>query len=186
MKTDCQGFTLVELMVTIAIIAIICMLAAPFLLQIQKKNEAEWFHTNFSNAFSNARSWAVIHHQPIVICGSSSISNLCDHRWDSGIAVFIDKNNNSQYDNEEKLLKYEQSVIRYAEIKLKISLGKRVIKVTSDRALFSGYFGKFLYCSSDAKLTRAVIWGVMGNKRISKDTDGDGLHDDNGVILNCS
>lgn len=180
------GFTLTELMVVIAVIAIVSTLAIPSYLQIQKKREAEWFHWDFNNALQLARASVPIYHQPIVICGSSAVSQLCDHNWNEGVAVFIDSNDNAQHDEAERILSYVPSNIRFGVVKLKISLNRRVVKLSMDRGLVYGYMGKLIYCPDESTLIRALIWGHMGNARLAQDSNGDGIRDDDGEMINCS
>lgn len=181
-----KGFTLAELMVVIAIIAIVSTLAFPSYTQIRKKQEADQFHRDFYNAFQLARASVPIYHQPIVICGSSALGQLCDHNWNKGVAVFIDSNDNSQHDEAERVLSYVPSHVRFGVVKLKISLNKRIVKLSMSRGLVSGYTGKLIYCPDESTLIRALIWGHMGNTRLAQDSNADGIRDDNGEAINCS
>lgn len=181
-----RGFTLVELIVVTSIISILCVLAIPSYLHSRKIQEASNFHVEFYSAYQQGRAAVLVYRQPIVICGTSNINQLCDHNWNKGIAVFIDTNNNAQHDANERVLSYVPTNIRFGEIKLKISLNRRVVKLSMDRGLVYGYFGKLLYCTNEPTLIRAVIWGAMGNLRLAQDSNGDGIRDDDGTAINCS
>lgn len=181
-----NGFTLVELVTVIAIISIIVVFCAPSVLLMLKRQEADFYQAAFRDAFSTARATAMSHHQPVSFCGSSSLDAICDHDWNHGISIFIDTNNNRLYDGTDQLVKFIPINIRFGTLKLKISLGQRVMKFSPDRGLPAGSFGSFIYCSDEPKLIRSLIFSRMGIFRNSKDSNGDSVHDDNGNAIDCS
>lgn len=186
MKKYNLGLTFTELVMVIAVIGILAVMAIPSYVQLQKSMESKWFHQDFISAYHAAKSAVILYHKPVVICGSSDIDHLCDHNWNKGLAVFIDANNNSQHDVTEKVLSYTPANIRFGVLKLKISLNKRIVKLSMERGLVFGYMGKFIYCQEDLTLMRALIWGSMGNMRFAQDSNGDGIRDNNGEALDCS
>lgn len=91
----CKGFTLIELMVTIALVAIVSTLAAPSMIQFI----ARWQTTNVVNSFTSslqlARSEAVKRGRAVRMCRSSngtscSAASEGTTGWIIGWIVFVD------------------------------------------------------------------------------------------------
>lgn len=186
MKKYNLGLTLTELVVVLAIIGIMTVMAMPSYTYLRKSIEASLFHHDFLNAYNTARSSATTYQQSISMCGSSSLTALCDHNWSKGIAVFVDNNDNRRHEVGEKVLSFYPSHIKFASTKLRISFGLRVLNFTIDRGLPSGSYGSFSYCSDEPKLIRSFIFNKMGNYRFAQDSNGDGVRDNNGVTIDCS
>lgn len=181
-----SGMTLVELLVTIVVIAILTTIAVPNYFAWQKRQESQWFHQNFASGFNLARSTVVTYHRPVIMCGSSSINSVCDHQWDQGIAVFVDSNDNRQYDANERMVALYAQQFRFGTTKLRISRGDRIVRFEMDRGAPAGYYGSFAYCADDPRYVHAFIFNKMGITRLATDSDGDGVRDDKGADIDCS
>ena len=74
------GFTLVELMVTIAVLAIITMMAAPSFIQIVRKNQLIGDTRNFVDLLAETRSEAIFKqdNKQTTLNGSGSFKNWSD------------------------------------------------------------------------------------------------------------
>ncbi|TCB79888.1 GspH/FimT family pseudopilin [Acinetobacter sp. ANC 4173] len=87
MKTR-KGFTLVELMVTIAVLAIIATLAAPNLSRTLKNTKVKTSSGDILNFLQQARTEAVRLGKTVTICGSSDGSNCLNANrtnWSTGL-----------------------------------------------------------------------------------------------------
>ncbi|MCJ8161091.1 GspH/FimT family pseudopilin [Acinetobacter zhairhuonensis] len=87
MKTI-KGFTLVELMVTIAVLAIIATLAAPNLSQILKNTKVKTSSGDIFNFLQQARTEAVRLGKTVTICGSvdgTTCSTANKTNWSTGL-----------------------------------------------------------------------------------------------------
>ncbi|MFU9046708.1 GspH/FimT family pseudopilin [Acinetobacter tibetensis] len=87
MKTI-KGFTLVELMVTIAVLAIIATLAAPNLSQTLKNTKVKTSSGDIFNFLQQARTEAVRLGKTVTICGSSDGTNCLTANktnWSTGL-----------------------------------------------------------------------------------------------------
>ncbi|MDC4509337.1 prepilin-type N-terminal cleavage/methylation domain-containing protein [Acinetobacter baumannii] len=71
-----EGFTLVELMVTIAVMAIIALMAAPSFTQTIRKNELIVDTSNFVNLLTETRSEAVFKQTNRVLALDSSVTTF--------------------------------------------------------------------------------------------------------------
>ena len=96
MKTRHAGFTFVELMVTVAIIAIAASIAAPNLAAFIANYRLTTSANTTLAAITMARAEAFNRGKRIIVCTSSNASS-CDNSatWASGWIVFVDDNNDN-------------------------------------------------------------------------------------------
>ncbi len=105
-----HGFTLVELMFTIAIAAILCAVAMPSMSQLMQSSRTCSAHNALVAALNLARSEAVSRQGDVVVCPSTDQSH-CDRSvlWQQGWIVFQDSNGNTVRDPDEALLNVAQA-----------------------------------------------------------------------------
>lgn len=84
-----RGFTLVELMVTVAVVAIVSGIAIPSFNSMIINNRSVNIANEFVDALSFARAQAVTRPARISICASNS-GTSCAGGWTNGYIVFID------------------------------------------------------------------------------------------------
>lgn len=91
-----QGFTLVELMVTVAVLAISMSFAVPFMGDFIKNSRLVTQTNDLIASFHLARSEAIKRGARVTLCKSTD-GVLCDPaadgRWDIGWITFVDPNN---------------------------------------------------------------------------------------------
>ncbi|WP_163836215.1 GspH/FimT family pseudopilin [Spartinivicinus ruber] len=95
------GFTLIELMVTIAVLAIIAGIGIPSMSNFIDNNRMNSAKDRLAAAISLARSNAITNNTKTIICGlkTANASECSDTgEWRFGWMVFSDENNNDQYD----------------------------------------------------------------------------------------
>ncbi len=102
-----KGFTLIELMMTIAIGAIILTLGIPSFMETIRSNRLTTRTNELLTSLNLARSEAIKRSTRITACKSSNgnscvTTNAID--WSSGWLVFVDQNNNGEYDSASELL----------------------------------------------------------------------------------
>ena len=109
--TRLAGFTLMELLICVGILSISLLMSIPsmrnFLLNQHLRSE----HSRLTMDLLYARSMAVNQGQRVVICPSSNATEcLTDPLWESGWMVFIDENNNRQYEAQEIRLRIAPTI----------------------------------------------------------------------------
>ncbi len=103
-RTGARGFTLTELMVTIAIGVVLMLVAAPNLVQFKKNAELSDAVSNFILATGTAKSAALkTGRDTYVVMNDSTLG------WKSGWFVFVDNNWNQQYNvgTDDVLLRHD-------------------------------------------------------------------------------
>jgi len=81
-----QGFTLVELMVTLALLAVIANIAVPALEGLITRNRQQALMEQVASALNNARAEAILQRRAIEVCGSHD-GKKCSADWSSGWLV---------------------------------------------------------------------------------------------------
>ena len=94
MDTQSQhGFTLYELMITVAIVALVLAFGIPNLVDFRQNSRMTATANDLHAAFHMARSEAARSKNNITICASAdpfAADSNCDGTWDQGYIVFVD------------------------------------------------------------------------------------------------
>jgi type IV fimbrial biogenesis protein FimT len=104
----CAAFTLVEMVVALAIAALLAMMAVPafdqWLAAYQLANHAK----HLAETMTRARTEAVRRGHRVNLCKSPDRRRCADHgSWDTGFVVFVDLNRNGTIDDGEPVLEIE-------------------------------------------------------------------------------
>ncbi|WP_462381208.1 GspH/FimT family pseudopilin [Pseudomonas sp. Marseille-QA0892] len=81
-----RGFTLAELMVTVALVSILASFALPAVGEFTARNQRDALRDALSASLIATRTTAIIQGYWVEICGSSDGEN-CDHEWSAGWIV---------------------------------------------------------------------------------------------------
>lgn len=103
--TKAMGFTLVELMATIAIAAVVMGLAVPSFNTAIKNNRLTTQVNDFVTSLNIARSEAVKRGQQVTLCkssdGNTCVADGAASNWAQGWIVFVDQDNDFIHDAGE-------------------------------------------------------------------------------------
>ena len=191
-----QGFTLIELIVTLAVFSVLVAIAAPSFNAFTDSSRRASEVNNISGALSYARSEAIKRNSTVSVCARTSTvgAETCSavvatDEWQHGWMIFDDTDADGVLDAGETLLRLFGP----------ISNGS-VISETSGNAPLaitfrgSGFItvanAEFKYCgpSNNVSNARAIIISKTGRARLSIDTtgDADNIHEDgSGTNLTC-
>ncbi|MBL0457607.1 type IVa pilus pseudopilin TppE [Aeromonas enteropelogenes] len=96
-----SGFSLVELMVTIALVSLLLTLGVPSFNSLLRSMTLNTQANNFVAAINLARSEAIRRNAAVTL--SASAENLTQHHWEAGWQIWVDGNGNGRLDNGELL-----------------------------------------------------------------------------------
>lgn len=170
-----KGFTLVELMVTLAILAILMVIGVPAMQQFLQKRQALARSDNFISAMKYARSEAIKRGKPVAVCRTTTADsvtpncNTTDTNWASGWLVFEDTApTDGAFNNATEILfKVQQALPGQGRIDVRPA-NRTAISFTAD-GLAVGSLSSFVISSdsdtSSATGKRCVAVSVMGRVR---------------------
>ena len=140
------GFNLVELIVTVAVLAIIAMIAAPSILTQLAKMEAKRIKNQISNTLTLAKTESYIRRQDLLVCLSNG-GGLCHRDSYKKLLLFLDKNHNNNFDVGVDDLLEEQSLNpKYGTLYLRVGNNRHYTKFWGDSGKPRGHFGHIKYC----------------------------------------
>ena len=106
-RRQVAGFTLIELMVTIAVVAILAAIALPSFQSSLRSNRVATTTNEMIASLSLARSEAIRNNGGSAVCPSNS-GTACAGNWSDGWLVWADANGNSALDAGETVLRYSR------------------------------------------------------------------------------
>ncbi|MDO4222936.1 MAG: GspH/FimT family pseudopilin [Acinetobacter sp.] len=174
MKYNAAGFTLLELLIVIFIIAVLSSLALPYYQNVKAKQEMYFISDAFPMLFRIARQEAFTRHQDIVICPSYDGERCSANTmaWEKSILVFVDLNQNRQKDQKDALLQRQDLNIRYARLSYSGARHANYLMFKQNNALPQGSQGSFYYCSTqNASLHRRIVLSAMGHSRVEQNVE---------------
>ncbi|HEX7912425.1 MAG TPA: GspH/FimT family pseudopilin [Paraburkholderia sp.] len=101
------GFTLIELMVTIAVAAVLLVIAAPSFVAFQRNSELTSAANSFVAALGAARGEAMKRGRQAVVVPRA------DNDWTTGWTVFVDTDNNQQFNGSDILIVQQGTLASY-------------------------------------------------------------------------
>lgn len=163
MKKQQHGFTLLELMVTIAIVGIVAAIALWDSSDMLEENRAENFLLDLKRNISFARAQAASTDEIVIICPVlntviDSASNLeCKSEWGSTntVILFIDKNNDGSYDSKNDSLLRIMSKTPSND-KIKYSGNDSTLRFNTSGRITTKP-GDFIYCPSSDNVNNKAL-----------------------------
>ncbi|MBS1212375.1 MAG: hypothetical protein H6R26_991 [Proteobacteria bacterium] len=173
MKKSCaqNGFTLIELMVTVSVVAIVLTLGIPGFRDLILNNRMTTYINEVVTDVNLARSEAVTRGIPVTLCKRNTASTNCDSStaWLDGWIVFADADGDGTVDTGEQIIRTRSALSGLSHLNFPHNL------ITYDARGFSaGYNGTFTFC--DSRGTGKAKGLVLSNTgRLRSATSGDTL-----------
>lgn len=183
---SCRGFTLLELMITIVIAAILLTVAVPSFTDLIKTNRTRTQISSVMGVIQAARSEAIKRGQTVSVCPlNQAAPRSCTNSWNNSLSAFFDINNDGRLDANEAVVKVTDglsgnNVMTWNGPQTRISFDARGATAAGGGTL------KLCDADNDNKYARAVIVAFpTGRSRLSRDSNGDGTHEGAAGNLSC-
>ena len=139
------GFTLVELIVTVLVIAIIATFAVPAIMTQLARMEAKRVRYELINTLTEAKSESFVRRQDLLLCLSDA-NGRCHKDSTESVLLFIDNNANYHFDDATDILLAKQRLHpKYGTVHLRAG-NRHYIKFWGDSGQPRGFFGHIKYC----------------------------------------
>ena len=177
----CTGFTLIELMVGIAILVIISAIALPnlnnFLIKMRVDNEI----SKLNRMILTARNTAVSMGQTVTLCPLAT-DNSCSDNWGGQLSVFIDLDDDNVFDltDGETLVKVKAKITQIDQLQYSQS-----VPITYEATgLLPTTNGNFIFCpENNTDRNRGISISRNGRATVTSDLDDDGIDEFNATPL---
>ena len=101
------GFTILELMITVAVLSILLGIGVPGFTGLIRNNRIATQTNNLIGALNYARAETAVRGQPVTLCAANADRSACsgNNNWTNGWIIFTDRNGNvGMLDGADRLL----------------------------------------------------------------------------------
>ena len=177
-----RGFTLIELMTTVAVVAILVGIVAPGMDSFIRDNRLSSQINTLMAAIHHARAEATSRRNIMTLCASTNSSSCNTSNWENGWILFTDSNNsgNGVVDGADEILLVQEALeggntLRQNGFSFPAT-GRLQFNVNGFMYASNPTSGTLTLCDSGgAADARAVIVNVAGTSRLATDENGDGV-----------
>ena len=169
MRRD-SGFTLIELMIAVALVAILLATAVPALDDFTNDARQTGAINDFISSIHIARNTAITTNSRVTMCASASGANCEAASWDSGWIVFADLNSNGSLDAGETIASASAAVddlnIQSGEFPAALMYRPNGRAMTN---ALTGNSGEFTVCDyRGAEHAKVILVELSGRPRMSE------------------
>jgi len=185
LPTASKGLTLLELLITLAIIAVVAAFAAPTLSELIKSTARNSSTADLISLINLARATAIEEQTSVTLCPLSSL-NKCTKDWSRPLTAFRDPNRNRQIDSPSETIRVYSS---HGSGYLQGKTGIRNYFRFRPTGLAQEAIGNIIWCpmNKDPTYASQVRINMGGRPFSAQDTNGDGVVESaNGDPVSCT
>lgn len=160
-----KGFTLIELMITLVVAAILLSVGMPSLTELIRDNQTVSETNKLARDLNFTRSEAVQRGVPVTLC-RGTIAGCANNAWEAGWIVFADVNGNGAFNGaDDTVLQVNEGL----DANYTLRAGGGFVTYLASGDLSSGA-DTFRVCRPDQDLARSRAVGILNTGRISVST----------------
>ncbi|WP_235594802.1 GspH/FimT family pseudopilin [Paraglaciecola hydrolytica] len=176
-----KGLSLIEMLVSLAIVSIIAMAVSPSIQSILIKNRIVSEINELSAVIQFARNNAIDEQITTVVCPSADYL-ACNTNWNDPKIVFVDSDNDGDRGAAEELLATTSAI---SDNNILSGPNLPLFFTPSGEALANTIL-LFCHKSKKADYARSLTIALQGRVKVSSDSDRNGIHEDaTGAALSC-
>lgn len=178
------------MLIVLVVLGFLVSMAGPSFQPLVKKYQQGSVVNQFQAQLNLARHTAITKGVPVTVCPRHvSESERCGKRnmWHQGTFMFEDINRNRKLDGEDATV-LSSPALKRTRIAWRAFRNRSYLQFNPS-GITDWQNGHFLFCPVDADpvLNRQLVLNYAGRIYISKDADGDGIHEDvRGKPLECA
>ncbi len=184
-----QGFTLVELMAVVAVLAVLLTIGAPTFVDTIKNSRMRAETYAIRATLANARSEAMARRMPVVVCETSNSTSCATNTtsWNTAHLAFADADNDGVVDTGEDIFQLKEHNAPGLVVTFRDPGGSAASSVRfSSRGDSLNRNGNFTLCDDrGATEASAVILNNAGAVRFATDTNDDEIVEVGGSNVVC-
>lgn len=170
MMQEARGFTLIELMTTLAVLAVSLAVGVPAFAGLKQRMGAASAYHLLTGSLAVARMSAVKHGSPVSVCPSSDgLHCRNDVVWDNGWIVFLDPERNDQPASETAVLQRIDGIGN--GLMLRSTGGRTLVRFTPDGWSYGSNVSVRLCAEDEARLLGKVVVNNAGRPRTEQATN---------------
>lgn len=162
-----SGFSLLQLVITIAIAAALALVAVPSFASLLSRTQVSTHSNMIVESLSLARSQAIATQQKVHLCrlddidiSDCAVGHSYANDWSSGWLVFVDSNNNNNFDSSDQLL---QTVQLANKVNIVFNQRGRLRFFPDGRARSAGFY----LCDPQQQAYRHIFLLHSGRARVN-------------------
>jgi type IV fimbrial biogenesis protein FimT len=179
-----RGFTLIELMVTLGVSALLLSVGIPEFQGLIRDNRLVTQYNQFVSGLNNTRSEAIKRGLDVTICKRNTAGSACNNagNWEDGWIIFADLDDDGAVDGNETVLKVHEALD-----------GSNTLRTGQNRITYDGqgfavgFADTFRLCDSrGSSNAKGLVISNNGRTRRAIDSNGDGIVEDgSGNAIAC-
>lgn len=165
-----RGYTLIELMVTVSVAAIILGLALPSFSQFVERTRVAAATSDFVYLLSYGRSEAIKRGRRVVVCRSADGTSCNGGNWSAGAVAFVDRDGDNAIDAGEEILRTLGAFPDSLTLTASADLAQRIVFLPAGEVLSNGEIA--LVGGDDDKRKRCLRVSNSGRVEAHKFSSG--------------